>query len=193
MVPLDVLVAGMGFAGLTTARVLADAGFRVHLVDRRNHIGGNAFDTTDAHGVLIHPYGPHIFHTNADRIIEFLSRFTRWRRYEHRVLAKFGDQLLPLPINRTTINHLYGLELDEQGVGDFLARVREPRDHLVTSEDVVLASLGSDLCAKFFRGYTRKQWALDPSELHASVCGRLPVRTNTDDRYFTDEHRGTLG
>ena len=186
---LDVLVVGMGFAGLTAARVLADAGFRVHLVDRRNHVGGNAFDTTDAHGILIHPYGPHIFHTNADRIIEFLSQFTGWRHYEHRVLAKVDDQMLPLPINRTTINRLYGLDLDEQGVRDFLARVREPRDRLVTSEDVVLASVGSDLCAKFFRGYTRKQWGLDLSELSAAVVARIPVRTNDDDRYFSDKYQ----
>ena len=186
---LDVLVVGMGFAGLTAARTLADAGFRVHLVDRRNHVGGNAFDTTDAHGILIHPYGPHIFHTNAERIVEFLSRFTGWRRYEHRVLAKVGDQMLPLPINRTTINRLYGLDLDEQGVRDFLARVREPRDQLLTSEDAVLASVGSDLCAKFFRGYTRKQWGLDLSELSATVVARIPVRTNDDDGYFSDKYQ----
>jgi UDP-galactopyranose mutase len=186
---LDVLVVGMGFAGITAARVLADAGLRIHLVDRRNHIGGNAFDTTDAHGILIHPYGPHIFHTNAERIVEFLSRFTGWRRYEHRVLAKVGDHMLPLPINRTTINRLYGLDLDEQGVRDFLARVREPRDRLVTSEDVVLASIGPDLCAKFFRGYTRKQWGLDLSDLSAAVVARIPVRTNDDDRYFSDKYQ----
>jgi UDP-galactopyranose mutase len=186
---LDVLVVGMGFAGLTAARALADAGLRVHLVDRRSHVGGNAFDTTDAHGILIHPYGPHIFHTNAERIVEFLSRFTGWRRYEHRVLAKVGNQMLPLPINRTTINRLYGLDLDEEGVRDFLARVREPRDRLVTSEDAVLASVGSDLCAKFFRGYTRKQWGLDLSELSAAVVARIPVRTNDDDGYFSDKYQ----
>ncbi|HEX4523296.1 MAG TPA: UDP-galactopyranose mutase [Casimicrobiaceae bacterium] len=186
---LDVLVVGMGLAGLTAARTLADTGFRVHLVDRRNHVGGNAFDTIDAHGILIHPYGPHIFHTNAERIVEFLSRFTGWRRYEHRVLAKVGDQMLPLPINRTTINRLYGLDLDEQGVRDFLARVRQPRDRLVTSEDAVLASVGSDLCEKFFRGYTRKQWGLDLSELSAGVVARIPVRTNDDDGYFSDKYQ----
>ncbi len=116
MTALDVLVAGIGFAGATAARALADAGFRVHLVDRRGHIGGNAYDTLDAHGVIVHPYGPHIFHTNSDRIFAFLSRFTQWRPYEHRVLAKVGGLLLPMPINRTTINGLYGLALDETGV-----------------------------------------------------------------------------
>jgi len=187
--PAMILVAGMGFAGITSARALADLGFRVHLVDRRNHIGGNAFDTVDAHGVRIHPYGPHIFHTNADRIVAFLSRFTAWRPYEHRVLAQVGDQLVPIPINRTTINRLYGLDLDERGVGDFLAAVREPRERVETSEDVVLASIGRDLCERFYRGYSRKHWGLDLSELAAGVAARLPVRTNDDDRYFSDSHQ----
>jgi UDP-galactopyranose mutase len=189
MGPIDVLVAGMGFAGSTCARVLADAGLRVHLVDRRPHIGGNAFDTTDAEGVVIHPYGPHIFHTNADRIVDFLSRFTAWRPYEHRVLARIGDQLLPVPVNRTTINRLYGLDLDPQGIADFLERVRVPCARQLSSEDVVLARLGSDLAEKFFRGYTRKQWGLELSELAASVVGRIPVRTDDDDRYFSDIHQ----
>lgn len=186
MTPVDVLVAGMGFAGSTTARVLADAGFRVHLVDRRQHIGGNAFDMSDTHGVHVHPYGPHIFHTNATRIVEYLSRFTQWRPYEHRVLAKVGELLLPFPINRTTINRLYGLALDEQGAAAFLARAREPQSMLATSEDVVVDSVGRDLCEKFYRGYTRKQWGLDLSELAAGVAARIPVRTTEDDRYFTD-------
>ncbi|MEO8303459.1 MAG: UDP-galactopyranose mutase [Betaproteobacteria bacterium] len=189
MTPCDILVAGMGFAGLTAARVLADAGHRVHLVDRRNHIGGNAHDSLDAHGILVHPYGPHIFHTNAERIVAFLSRFTSWRPYEHRVLAKVGDQLLPLPINRTTINKLYGLDLDEPGVARYLESVREPRAKLVTSEDVILSTVGRDLCEKFFRGYTRKHWGLDLSALAAGVAARIPVRTNDDDRYFTDTHQ----
>jgi UDP-galactopyranose mutase len=185
----DVLVAGMGFAGVTAARALADAGFRVHLVDRRSHIGGNAYDTVDTHGVIVHPYGPHIFHTNAARIVEFLSRFTAWRSYEHKVLAKVGGQLLPIPINRTTINRLYGLDLDERGIADYLETVREPRAEIQTSEDVVLASVGRDLCEKFFRGYTRKQWGLDLSALAAGVAARIPVRTNDDDRYFSDTHQ----
>jgi UDP-galactopyranose mutase len=189
MSTFDVLVAGMGFAGTTAARALADAGFRVHLVDRRRHFGGNAYDEPDAQGVLVHPYGPHIFHTNAARIVDFLSRFTAWRPYTHRVLAKVGDQLLPVPINRTTINRLYGLHLDERGVADFLAAARVPRSPIETSEDVVLNSVGRDLCEKFFRGYTRKQWGLDLSALSAGVAARVPVRTNDDDRYFSDTHQ----
>jgi UDP-galactopyranose mutase len=186
---VDVLIVGIGFAGATSARVLADAGFRVHLVDRRNHIGGNAFDTTDAHGIVVHPYGPHIFHTDSGRIVDFLSRFTAWRPYTHRVLAKVGEQLLPIPINRTTINRLYGLDLDEAGAAAFLERVREPREPVATSEDVVLGSIGRDLCDRFYRGYTRKHWGLDLAEIAAGVAARLPVRTNTDDRYFSDAHQ----
>src|SRR5205085_9585877 len=132
---------------------------RVLVVDKRPHIGGNAHDRLDAAGVLVHGYGPHIFHTNSERIFAWLSRFTSWRPYEHRVLAvpdATTGAAYPMPINRTTINRLYGLDLDEAGVAAFLERVREPRSPLETSEDVVLNSVGRDLCDQFFRGYTRK-------------------------------------
>ena len=182
----EVLIVGAGFAGATTARCLADAGHPVRVIDRRPHLAGNAFDLPDPAGVLIHQYGPHIFHTNSEKVFAWLSRFTAWRDYEHRVLAQVDGQLLPIPINRTTINRLYGLDLDEAGVAAFLERVREPREPLKTSEDVVLNSVGRDLCEKFFRGYTRKQWGLDLSELSAGVAARIPTRSNDDDRYFTD-------
>lgn len=185
----DILVVGAGFAGSVCARELADAGYKVLVIDRRPHIAGNAYDEYDAHGVLVHRYGPHLFHTNAERIFKWLSRFTEWRPYEHRVLASVEGQLLPIPINRTTINRLYGLNLDEAGVAAFLERVREPREPIRTSEDVVLNSVGRDLCEKFFRGYTRKQWGLDLSELSAGVAARIPTRTNDDDRYFTDTYQ----
>ncbi len=180
------LIVGAGFAGATCARALADAGGKVLLIDRRPHIGGNAYDRLDAHGVLVHDYGPHIFHTNSERVFDWLSRFTAWLPYEHRVRAVVDGVGHPMPINRTTINGLYGLDLDEAGIADFLERVREPKAALKTSEDVVLNSVGRDLCDKFFRGYTRKQWGLDLSELAAGVAARIPTRTNDDDRYFTD-------
>jgi UDP-galactopyranose mutase len=183
----DHLVVGAGFAGSVCAERLAEAGHRVLLVDRRPHIGGNAFDRRDEHGILIHPYGPHIFHTNAKRVFEYLSRFTDWRFYEHRVLAKVDDDFVPIPINRTTLNRLYGLDLDEKGAERYLESVREPREPIRTSEDVVLSSVGADLCDKFFRGYTAKQWGLDLSELSAGVAARIPTRTNDDDRYFGDQ------
>jgi len=183
---VDYLIVGAGFAGSVCARQLADAGHSVLLIDRRPHIGGNAYDAFDEHGILIHPYGPHIFHTNAKRVFEYLSRFTDWRFYEHRVLAEVEGDLVPIPINRTTINKLYNLDLDEAGVQKFIEDVRVPRDPVRTSEDVVLSSVGPDLCDKFFRGYTAKQWGLDLSELSAGVAARIPTRTNDDDRYFAD-------
>lgn len=187
--PSDILVVGAGFAGLVVARQLAESGYRVLIIEKRSHIGGNAWDMKDEHGILIHPYGPHIFHTNSERVLRYLSRFTDWRFYEHRVLAEVGDQQLPLPINRTTINRLYGLNLTEEGVADFLNEVKEPISAIKTSEDVVLSSVGKDLCDLFFRGYTKKQWGLDLSELSAGVAARIPTRTNDDDRYFTDQYQ----
>lgn len=180
------LIAGAGFAGSVMARELADAGHAVHIIDRRPHVAGNAFDEYDEHGVLVHRYGPHIFHTNGERIFQYLSRFTAWRPYEHRVLGVVDGVAYPFPINRDTLNALYGLELDEAGAAEHFERVREPRDPVATSEDVVLNSVGRDLYEKFFLNYTRKQWGMDPSELKAGVAARIPVRTNTDDRYFTD-------
>jgi len=182
----DVLVVGAGFAGSVIAERCASAGMSVVVIDKREHIAGNAFDEFDRHGVLVHRYGPHIFHTNAASVSEYLSRFTPWIPYEHRVLAQVDGDLYPVPINQTTVNRLYGLSLDEKGVAQHYERVREVREPICTSEDSVLASVGHDLCDKFFRGYTRKQWGLDLSELSASVAARIPVRTNADDRYFSD-------
>src|SRR4051794_8756782 len=153
--PMDTLIVGAGFAGAVTARELAEGGERVLVIDKREHVGGNAHDRLDAAGVLVHSHRPHIFHTNSERVFAWLSRFTAWRAYEHRVLAvpyAAAGTAYPMPINRTTINRLYGLDLDEAGVDAFLERVREPRSPLATSEDVVLNSVGRDLCEKFFRG-----------------------------------------
>jgi UDP-galactopyranose mutase len=183
----DALVVGAGFAGSVLAERLAAGGARVLMVDRRPHIGGNAYDRPDAAGVLIHQYGPHIFHTNSAEVFDYLSRFTRWRAYEHRVLARVGEQLVPMPINRTTLNALYGLDLrSDEDAEAFLASRAEPVEAIRTSEDVVVSAVGRELYETFFRGYTRKQWGLDPSELDRSVTARVPTRTNTDDRYFTD-------
>jgi UDP-galactopyranose mutase len=184
----DTLVVGAGYAGSVTAeRLASQAGQRVLVIDRRPHIAGNAYDYLDEHGVLCHAYGPHIFHTKSEKVVEYLSRFTEWRPYEHRVLARVDGKLVPMPINRTTVNELYGLELaTEADMEGFLESRAEPVDYIRTSEDVVVAKVGRELYEKFFRGYTRKQWQRDPSELHSSVCARIPIRTNVDDRYFTD-------
>ena len=184
----DALVVGAGFAGSILAeRMASQLGHRVLVVDRRDHVGGNAFDYVDEHGILVHRYGPHIFHTNSEKVVEYLSSFTDWLPYEHRVVAEVDGRLVPIPINRTTINELYGLALETDAeVEAFYAERAEPIDYIRNSEDVVVAKVGRDLYEKFFRGYTRKQWERDPSELHASVCARIPTRTNTDDRYFND-------
>ncbi|CAD0353058.1 UDP-galactopyranose mutase [Xanthomonas hortorum pv. cynarae] len=184
----DYLIIGAGFAGSVLAeRLAAGLGKRVLVVDRRPHIGGNAYDFHDDAGVLIHRYGPHIFHTNAQRIMDYLSNFTQWRPYAHRVLAQVGEQQVPIPINMTTLNRLYGLQLaTEQDAAAFLASRAEPVADIQTSEDVVINQVGRELYETFFRGYTRKQWGLDPSQLDKSVTSRVPTRTNDDDRYFTD-------
>lgn len=184
----DVVVVGAGFAGSVMAERLAnDAGLNVLVVDRRPHVAGNAFDRFDDAGVLMHQYGPHIFHTNSQEIVDYLSRFTDWRPYEHRVLADVRGQQVPIPINRTTLNALYGCALEsDEAAAAFLASRAEPVADIKTSEDVVVSAVGRELYETFFRGYTRKQWGLDPSELDKAVTARVPTRTNTDDRYFTD-------
>jgi len=182
----DFLIIGCGFAGSVLAERLAQEGKKVLIVDKRNHIAGNAYDFYNKEGILIHKYGPHIFHTNSEDVFTYLSRFTKWRPYEHRVLGSVDGQLVPIPINLTTINKLYGKSLTSDEVVDFLASKAELRKPVLTSEDVVLNVVGKELYEKFFRGYTKKQWDLDPSELDASVTARVPTRTNSDDRYFTD-------
>lgn len=184
----DVMVVGAGFAGAVMAeRLASQAGKRVLVVDRRPHVAGNAYDCRDAAGLLIHRYGPHIFHTNSAEIFDYLSQFTAWRPYEHQVLASVRGMLVPIPINRTTLNALYGLSLasDEEAAA-FLASRAEPVSVIETSEDVVISAVGRELYETFFRGYTLKQWGLNPSELDKSVTARVPTRTNTDARYFTD-------
>lgn len=183
------LIVGAGFAGAVSARELAEAGHQVLVVDRRDHIAGNAYDVKDSHDILIHQYGPHIFHTNSERIFNYLSQFTQWRPYEHRVRGVVNGKEYPFPINRDTLNQLYGLDLTEQQAAEYFEKVREPRDPVQTSEDVVLNSVGRDLYEKFFLNYTKKQWGLDPSQLKAGVAARIPTRTNTDDRYFTDTYQ----
>jgi UDP-galactopyranose mutase len=186
----DYLVVGAGFAGATIAERLAtDAGKKVLICDRRPHIGGNAFDHHDESGILVHKYGPHIFHTNSKEVYEYLSRFTDWRPYQHRVLARVDGQLLPIPINLNTINQMYGTNFTSFQLEEFFQSLAEPRAQIKTSEDVIVSKVGRELYEKFFRNYTRKQWGLDPSELDAAVTARLPVRTNRDDRYFTDTYQ----
>ncbi len=186
----DYLIVGAGFAGSVLAERLANvANKKVLIIDKRNHIAGNAYDHYDEAGILVHKYGPHIFHTNSKEVFDYLSQFTEWRNYQHRVLASIDGQLLPMPINLTTINKMYGLHLSSDDVEGFFAERAEAVEHIRTSEDVVVSKIGRELYEKFFKGYTRKQWSMDPSELNASVTARVPTRTNKDDRYFTDTYQ----
>ncbi len=190
MFMFDYLIVGAGFAGSVAAeRLASQLNKKVLLIDRRPHIGGNAYDHYDDAGVLVHKYGPHIFHTNAQRIYQYLSQFTDWRPYEHRVLAHVDDGLVPFPINIDTVNQLYDLNLTEEDIEAFFAAVAEEKSPITTSEDFVVSKVGRDLYEKFFRGYTRKQWGLDPSQLDAGVAARVPARMNRDDRYFTDAYQ----
>ena len=186
----DFLIVGAGFAGSVLAERLASvADQKVLIVDQRDHIGGNAYDYFNKDGILIHKYGPHIFHTNAKKVFDYLGQFTQWRPYEHRVLASVDGQLVPIPINLNTINKLYGLNLNCNEVEAFFESKAEKIARVKTSEDVVVSKVGRELYEKFFKHYTRKQWDLDPSELDASVTARVPTRTNKDDRYFTDTYQ----
>lgn len=183
----DYLVVGAGFAGAVVAeRLAAGLGKRVLVIDKRPHIAGNAFDYYNDDGLLVHLYGPHIFHTQSEKVFDYLSQFTEWRSYEHKVLASVDGKQVPIPINLDTINQLYGLDLDAAGMEQFLAGRAEHPGEIRTSEDIVVSKVGRELYEKFFRNYTRKQWGVDPSQLDSSVAGRIPVRLNQDDRYFSD-------
>ena len=186
----DYLIVGAGLAGSVLAERLASkANKKVLLIDKRNHIGGNTFDYYNSDGILVHKYGPHIFHTNSKEVFDYLSNFTEWRPYEHHVLASVDGQLVPIPINQNTVNALYGLNLSQLQVQDFFNSKAEKKDQVLTSEDVVVNAVGRELYEKFFKHYTIKQWALDPAELDASVTARVPTRTNKDNRYFTDSYQ----
>ena len=187
----DYLIVGAGFAGSVAAERLASQhNKKILIVEKRNHIAGNAYDEFDEHGILVHKYGPHIFHTNSREVFEYLSKYTEWRKYEHKVLANLDGELFPIPINRTTINKLYNKNFTtDEEVQEFYNSIREKRNPILNSEDIIVNQVGTDLYEKFFKNYTKKQWELDPNQLSPSVCGRIPIRTNTDDRYFTDKYQ----
>lgn len=187
----DYLIVGAGFAGSVMAeRLASQLDKKVLVVEKRNHIAGNAYDEYDEHGILVHRYGPHIFHTNSKEVFDYLSNFTEWIPYEHKVLARLNGELYPIPINRLTINKLYNLNLTtDEEVNQFFEKVKEKRFPIKNSEDIIVNQVGTDLFDKFFKHYTKKQWNLEPKELSASVCGRIPIRTNDDCRYFTDKNQ----
>lgn len=182
----NIVIVGAGFTGSVIAERLASKGFKVLIIDKRHHIAGNCYDELDENGVHVHRFAGHIFHTNNTKVVEYLSNFTEWRPYEHKVIASIEGKLVPIPINIDTINILYGLSLDETTIGAFFDSVIEKIDVVKTSKDVALSSIGIDLYEKFFKNYSINHWGVDPSDLDASVFSRIPVRKNYDDRYFDD-------
>lgn len=187
----DYLIVGAGFAGSVLAeRIASQLNKEVIIIEKRNHIGGNAYDEYDNNGILIHKYGPHIFHTNDKNVVDYLSQFTEWYNYEHKVLALSKNEYYPIPINRITINKFFKKNFQDEGeVENFLNSLKLQINPILNSEDVVVSQVGYELFEKFFYHYTKKQWNLEPRQLSASVCGRLKVRTNDDCRYFEDKYQ----
>lgn len=180
----DFLIVGAGFAGAVLARKLADAGKSVIVVEKRNHIAGNAYDCFDAYGVLIHAYGPHYFRTNYPHVKRFLSRFTEWIPQRYAIRVSIKEKLYSFPINRNTLNEYFGINLrTEAQAQDFLAKKRVPIAHPKDSEEQVLSLAGKEIYEAFFKEYTKKQWGMDPKKLSPEVTARIPIRFNTDDSY----------
>lgn len=189
----DYLIVGAGFAGCVLAEQLASQeNKKVLLVEKRRHIGGNAYDEYNEQGLLIHKYGPHIFHTNNKTVWDYLSRFTKWRHYQHRVLAYADGQFVPFPVNLDTINLLYGTSYDTETLQAYLVSLRAGRasQELRDSRDMAISRVGEALYEKFFKNYTKKQWDLWPEELAPEVTARIPLRENRDGRYFADPYQG---
>ena len=185
------VVVGAGLAGLTMAERIANVlGEKVLVIEKRNHIGGNIYDSYNEDGILIHNYGPHIFHTNDRGVYEYLSQFTKWNDFWHRVLTYVDGNLIPMPITVETINKLYNLNLDCSQVEEFLKKQAVDIQEVKTSKDVALSKVGKDIYEKIFETYTKKQWGIDPAELDTSVISRIPIRNNRDTRYFADKYQG---
>lgn len=190
MMKPDVLIVGAGFAGAVSARALAEAGKKVVILERRSHIGGNAYDYPDENGVMRHEYGPHIFHTSSEKAVKFLSRFTGWYDYEHRVLGCIEGQLVPIPFNLTSIEKLFPGEkadhLKEVLISAYGMGQKIPILELRKSEDPEIRELAEYIFEHVFKYYTMKQWGYTAEEIDPAVTGRVPVLVSYDDRYFQD-------
>lgn len=185
------VIVGAGLSGLTIANKIAnELNEEVLIIEKRSHIGGNIYDSYNDDNILIQNYGPHIFHTNLKEVYDYLSKFTKWLPYEHRVLSCVEGKLVPMPICIDTLNALYDLDLDEEGMRNWIEKEKEPIKEIKSSEDVVLANGGRDLYNKLFKNYTEKQWGTSAKNLDSSVISRIPFRFNHDTRYFEDTYQG---
>jgi UDP-galactopyranose mutase len=186
----DIIVIGAGISGSVLAERYANLGKKVLILEKRDHIGGNCYDYYNEAGILVAKYGPHIFHTNDEQVWEYVNRFSKWQPYEHRVVAKVDGQLVPVPVNITTVNNLFGLKLKTEGqMKKWLASHQVANDAPRNGKEAALARVGPILYEKIFKNYTKKQWDKLPEELDASVLNRIPVRTTFDDRFFTDTYQ----
>ncbi len=187
MAEYDYLIVGAGFAGVVLAeRLASQSGKSCLIVDRRDHIAGNAYDRYDDAGVLIHQYGPHYFRTNSDRIVDYLSQFTEWHQVQYQILSYVDGQFWPFPINLNTFEKLLGRSSSTEEMQATLNQWKVPIENPANSEEVIISQVGVKLYEMFFKHYTRKQWQRDPLELDASVCGRIPIRTNRNNNYLQE-------
>lgn len=186
----SILVVGSGFAGSTCARKFADAGFSVDVFEKLSHVAGHCHDMRNEHGITVHTYGPHIFHTTNKKVWDYVNQFSDFHPYQHRVLSYAQGNLYPFPINRDTLCKVFGVDLSILEVKGFLEELKNKNDSPKNYEEAVLAQVGPTLYSLFFENYTRKQWGRDPRELSAEMAKRIPVRENRDDRYFSDQYQG---
>lgn len=186
-----IVIVGAGLSGATLARKFAEDGKQIVVFEKRDHIGGNTYDYRNEDGIMIAKYGAHIFHTSDQEVWDFVNRFTEWIPYEHRVLSRVGDKLVPVPVNIDTVNELFGTQIRsprEMETWLFLntTNIKKPRN----SEESALARVGGQLYELMFKNYTKKQWDMEPRELEPEVMARIPVRTDHNDRYFSDTYEG---
>jgi len=189
----DVLIIGSGMSGSTVARILAEAGKKVLVVEKHKHIAGHCHDYKDEYGITVHTYGPHIFHTVHKNVWDFVNRFSSFTYYQHKVLSYADGRLIPFPINRDTLVEVFGINIGIHEVKDFLEKeVKKSsfNDPPKNFRDVIVSQVGEKLYEMFFKNYTKKQWGRDPEELSPEVAKRIPIRENRDNRYFSDPYQG---
>ncbi|WP_347049381.1 UDP-galactopyranose mutase [Flavobacterium olei] len=187
MKPIDILIIGAGISGSVLAERYASIGKKVLIIEKRNHIAGNCYDYIDENGILVSKYGAHLFHTNEESVWKYVNKFSDWYPWEHKVVARVDDKTVPIPVNITTVNQLFGSSITtEEEMKNWLESNRTPIEKPSNGEEAVLNRVGPVLYEKMFKHYTKKQWDKYPAELDASVLDRIPVRTNYDDRYFSD-------